>query len=103
FAKAALRLIRAFEDRKRAAGQLEFFKRHARQRCEERAERLLAHAAMADMRAGRFFEQRIAHRAALAPTGQTKLAHRFTSAVGLSRSCRTVGALSFIAALRAVA
>src|SRR5262249_48189272 len=64
--EAALRLVGAVESRERPASQREGTGRHAGQRREERAERLLAHAAMTDMRAARGLAQRIAHCTALA-------------------------------------
>src|SRR5262249_53294393 len=56
------------EGRECTAGHREGSDRYAGQRREERAECLLAHAAMADMRAARGLAQSIAHRAALAAT-----------------------------------
>ena len=65
-----------------AARQLELGDLHADQRREERAERLLAHAAMADARLVERPRQRIAHRAALAAAGHARrCAHRFSSQV----------------------
>ena len=49
--------------------QARSLRRHAGERCEVVAERLLAHAAMADAAMGRLGHQRVAHRAALAAAG----------------------------------
>src|SRR3546814_16090987 len=65
-AEAARRLVGAVEPCRRAARPVDRIARHADQRNEEIARRLLAHAAMADMRRVEHRRPMIAHPAALA-------------------------------------
>src|SRR3546814_19100848 len=65
-AEAARRLVGAVEPCRRAARPVDRIARHADQRHEELARRLLAHAAMADMRRVEHRRHMIAPSAALA-------------------------------------